>query len=421
MRIWVDLTDVISHARYNARPTGIQRVVLELVASLRASGNEITPVCNFNSNPRNLTQLFVAVDETQVGDTVSDRFYKFVHGAGSFRPLEAIKQKLANLAPGLIAYRIAGVDLPALSPSSINPGDAVLFPGAFWERRGQLSWRKAADQQGARVFVVVHDVIAITDPDYAYTDLTKPFMLMFARPVHVITTSQATALALKERSGLPAPVSSTIIRLAHEFQGFERGAAPNRPSPHVSSAVGQKSFALTVGTVEVRKNHERLLSVWANLAKTRTDLPLLVVAGRRGWRAQKALNMLDSANRHGAPYLFLENVSDGDLAWLYANALFSVYPSLMEGWGLPVGESLWFGTPCLSSSVSSMPEVGGELCDYFDPRSEEDMARAIASMLDDPEKIRTCRQAIQSFQLRRWQEVMLDLRNHILTHRALRH
>ena len=72
-----------------------------------------------------------------------------------------------------------------------------------------------------------------------------------------------------------------------------------------------------------------------------------------------------------------ETPSDAELAFLYRNCRFTVFPSLYEGWGLPIGESLWFGKLCIASKTSSMPEVGGDLVDYVDPKDADSLQQAI--------------------------------------------
>jgi glycosyltransferase involved in cell wall biosynthesis len=86
----------------------------------------------------------------------------------------------------------------------------------------------------------------------------------------------------------------------------------------------------------------------------------------------------------GGKVVLLEHPDDAELAALYRGCLFTVFPSLYEGWGLPVSESLAFGKPCLASAATAVPEAGGELARYFDPESVPDALRALRSVLDDP-------------------------------------
>ncbi len=147
-----------------------------------------------------------------------------------------------------------------------------------------------------------------------------------------------------------------MVPLAHEFSAAPRNhAAPEAPSLRTAILGRMGSFALCVGTVEIRKNHARLLKLWASIAREAGEgWPKLVVAGKAGRRAGEALRDLRRADRE-APYLWIESPTENELIWLYGSTAFTVFPSLAEGWGLPIGESLWFGKPCVASKATSMP------------------------------------------------------------------
>jgi glycosyltransferase involved in cell wall biosynthesis len=116
-------------------------------------------------------------------------------------------------------------------------------------------------------------------------------------------------------------------------------------------------FVLATGTVEPRKNLPRLIEAHAGLA----DAPPLMVAGPRGWEVEQALAGAGERVR------LLGFVSDDDLAALYRLCTVFAYPSLYEGFGLPLAEAMRCGAACLSSNASSLPEVGGDAVVYADP------------------------------------------------------
>jgi glycosyltransferase involved in cell wall biosynthesis len=140
-------------------------------------------------------------------------------------------------------------------------------------------------------------------------------------------------------------------------------------------------YLLYVGTLEPRKNLVRLLEAYA-LAQGGGDLPPLVVAGAKGWFYEEIF--------HTATWLKLEQrviftgfVAEEDLPALYNGALLFVYPSLYEGFGLPVLEAMACGVPVITSNVSSLPEVAGEAGVLISPTDTEALAAAIRSLLDD--------------------------------------
>ena len=93
----------------------------------------------------------------------------------------------------------------------------------------------------------------------------------------------------------------------------------------------------------------------------------------------------------------------------YGRASFTVFPSLAEGWGLPIGESLWFGKPCVASFTTSMPEVGGKLCSYADPSRIETFAPPIIGLVRDAEFYTASAGAIKASRLRTWAQASAEI------------
>ena len=145
--------------------------------------------------------------------------------------------------------------------------------------------------------------------------------------------------------------------------------------------LGAEPYLLILGTREPRKN---VMLVFDMLEQAPELLKShrIVFAGKMGWlEEQHALpRALEPALAEGR-ILFTGFVSDYRKYVLLAGAQATIYPSLFEGFGLPVLESLSAGTPCVASWSSSIPEVGGDLCSYFDPLSASDMHRAVTAML----------------------------------------
>ena len=151
----------------------------------------------------------------------------------------------------------------------------------------------------------------------------------------------------------------------------------------------EKDYILFVGTLQPRKNIERLIEAFSRL-KTKdlglkTDLELVIV-GKKGWMYEE---ILEAPRKYGIEdkVLFLENVTDEELPVFYKNALCFVLPSLYEGFGLPILEAMKYGCPVVTSNVSSLPEAGGDAAVYFDPQNVQDIAEKINKVISD-EKLR---------------------------------
>jgi len=137
-------------------------------------------------------------------------------------------------------------------------------------------------------------------------------------------------------------------------------------------------YVLFVSTIEPRKDHLTLLRAVAAIPSA----PLLVLAGGMGWRCKDIMAQIRSHERAGR-VRYLGRVADEWLPSLYSGAVLSVYPSLYEGFGLPVLEAMSCGCPVLCSDSSSLPEVGGDAATYFRAGDCEDLARRLAELLND--------------------------------------
>ena len=141
-----------------------------------------------------------------------------------------------------------------------------------------------------------------------------------------------------------------------------------------------KQYMLYVGQQSDYKNIKRLAASHQKLRQQYPDFGL-VLAGSLNASAQQ--NKAYFASKHYKGVVFTDFVSDEQLNWLYAHAAVYVFPSLMEGFGLPGLEAMAHGLPLVSSNATSLPEIYGKAARYFDPFSIDDMVQAIATVLSD--------------------------------------
>lgn len=270
---------------------------------------------------------------------------------------------------------------------------------------------------GGEVVQFMHDLIPHLAPQFFPTDHVSSHR-QFLDDARLYTSrffcvSHSTEDDLRTLTFRTTP-RITTIPLAHEFAGFQRGQRNVAASSREVLAFTQKhTYVLCVGTIEIRKNGARLLKAWQNVLKQQSmrtaPPPHLVFAGKLGWQIQEFLEVL-----HGDPDLaqhvtLLSNCTDQDLAHLYEHCLFSVYPSLYEGWGLPVGESAWFQRLCLASASSSIPEVCGDLMIYFNPEDVIDLTLKLNHLIENPAIVADKEEAIGQAHLRTWQSVARDV------------
>jgi glycosyltransferase involved in cell wall biosynthesis len=143
-----------------------------------------------------------------------------------------------------------------------------------------------------------------------------------------------------------------------------------------------RPYVLAVGSIEPRKNLDMALDVWAALPAGLRHAFEFVIAGPEGWRAAHTIRRLQS-QPEGVRYLGY--VPEADLPGLTAGAELLFYPSLYEGFGLPVAQAMACGVAVLTSNVSALPETAGEGALYADPRSPAELGAALERLLASPE------------------------------------
>jgi glycosyltransferase involved in cell wall biosynthesis len=187
------------------------------------------------------------------------------------------------------------------------------------------------------------------------------------------------------RTDLVQRVPSTAKRaLVVALAASEQFADPDakRAAAAVAARHGiARPYVLAAGTLEPRKNLLRLLAAWAALDDDQRDAFELVLVGPVGWEAQEIVQAAQAARIVVAGY-----VPDDELAALYAGCELFCYPSLYEGFGLPVLEAMKAGAPVLTSNVSSLPEVAGDAAALVDPLSVDAMSGEISRLLGDAQE-----------------------------------
>jgi glycosyltransferase involved in cell wall biosynthesis len=231
--------------------------------------------------------------------------------------------------------------------------------------------------------VTLHDVIVtwhegdLDDPFVRYARAVTPRVVRDADLI--LTVSEWSANDIAARFG----VDRKKIRIAWNgvHPDFLQGAPPGAGDAARKRHAGGRPYLFAIGAPLERKNTGRLLEAFGRLVQQRSDLPhLLMVSGL----AQHAAKFAELAAKAGCGdgVRFLPYLERSELIGVYAGAELTIYPSLMEGWGIPVIESLALGVPVVTSNTTAMPEAGGEHARYFDPTDVESMTSTIIEALD---------------------------------------
>lgn len=187
---------------------------------------------------------------------------------------------------------------------------------------------------------------------------------------HIIAPTEYTRQEVGKRLG----VSRDKITVTYEAAGV----ASDQLQPYEQPF---KEFILYVGQQSDYKNIKRLGDAHQKLLETHPDLGLILV-GSKNASALKNEAYFNSKNYKNI--LFTGFVDDSQLAWLFKNCRAYVFPSLMEGFGLPGLEAMNYGAPVVSSNATCLPEVYGNAAHYFNPTDSNDIVRAINDILTNP-------------------------------------
>jgi len=194
------------------------------------------------------------------------------------------------------------------------------------------------------------------------------------------------APALKQAAAVLVPSATTRGDLlsAYPIPGLEKRVSVVREGLSAPASAGQlpqgiePGFILAVGTVEPRKNYPRLLDAYRTL-RSRRHVPQLVIAGRAGWAYGDTLRRIQA--EPGVRYL--GHVDEPTLAALYESASVLAYPSLYEGFGLPLLEAMAQGVPAVIGKSGALPELAGGSALEVDPEDVDAIAGALEKLLSD--------------------------------------
>ncbi len=400
--LWIDVTMLIN---WSGHLTGIQRVEYNLAK--RYADQEKVKFFVFHKD----RQLFTEFDFGHIDRRIKELQHKARDTITEVGTDSFVRQILLSakhivkpvLPPASRAYlrrqyhrlrhlrsHIAEPDTPVIFKSE----DTLLILSGDWSDNtfANLIARRRAKTH-FKIVQIVYDMLPAFFPGYFVPDMPGQFSRymekMFSIADGVLTISESTRrdvqAFMKARS--QSPVAVHVFRLGDDFME-QKPVKPDLP-------VQNGKYVLCVCTIEARKNHMLLYYAAREAIHRGEDFPTVVLVGRHGWLANDFLYLIQNDPVLSKKFLFT-NCNDQELAWLYRNCNFTVFPSFYEGWGLMVSESLFYGKFCLSSNTSSMPEIAGKLIDYFSPNDPIAMLEKVQLYQNDPGLLKQKEAAIKT-------------------------
>lgn len=296
-------------------------------------------------------------------------------------------------------HRITGVQRYANEiVSRIESSAEVLVPrngkralGHLWEQtalpflcRRRILWCPSASGPMfyRRQVVTVHDLFALEHPEWYSQSYARWYGVMMTSLIRnalaLIAVSQFTKYRLVQKLGC-APDKITVIHNGLTT-GVSRTASDKIAAARRALRIPPGPYVLSLSSLETRKNLGATLAAWRLLQGRPSTTATLILAGAAPDPAIYAAQKLpiDLPKVHCTGY-----VPEEHLAALYSGASLFVFPSLAEGFGIPLLEAMACGVQCIASSNSSLTEVGGDMVTYVDPLQPSSIATAIEKLLHD--------------------------------------
>lgn len=358
-KIYIDLTTSWHHSGH---PTGIARVEEKALGSLLSVyGTRIVPIV-WNSNSHNYLKLSIS-DAVAFGDMA----------------------KLTQLEASGRAQVIE-------TSGNIEPGRILVFGGA-WIRNGNFiaALRRLKLVAGLNVTLLVHDIIQHVARHMYPGDVADVFSQNLVEMVDCADSFLAYSdVTIRDLSAYLAE-QGEHLKPIHKFRlGDIRSDESEEGEDlldrsELCKSLENEDFVIYVSSLDLRKNHILLVNVWRRLLQQRGNrTPLLLMVGRNMWRGEQIMEMVEAEPKLAQKVKFLQNVNDEELHWLYRKCKFTLYPSLYEGWGLPVAESLAVGKVCIASNSTSTAEIAPELTELLDPYDFRSWVEKVGYFLDNP-------------------------------------
>jgi glycosyltransferase involved in cell wall biosynthesis len=285
--------------------------------------------------------------------------------------------------------------------------DILVCAGCGWAHTNIRAICRVKARSNFRLVLLCYDIIPLLFPQfYKPRDahaFRNYFEIAFPLADLVVLTSHkvaADARAYCDTRGI------TLGRIAVSPLGAD-SVPPSRAVAALPAGLHPGRYALLVSTVEPRKGHRMIYNVWQRLLKE--EIPhstgfKLVFVGRAGWLLDDLIELFAKNCRAENSFHYLPDVDDGTLAALYQHAAFCLYPSIYEGYGLPVFEAFSHGKPVLASNGGALGEIAGDVSPLLDPNDEDAWYRAVKAWILDPGARAPFENAIRQFKHKSWAE-----------------
>lgn len=397
--VFVEVTETIS-VPYT---TGIQRVVREVAKGLvEVTDTDPTLQPRFVVRRHESVPFRLLTDEEQAALSTHPPGGQTGRRADNFGILSPLVRRIGDLSI-VINTRVFFRDMRARKHERQRipeleiphmPAGSIFFDmeGSWYAPVPRSQLLPELRKNGVQIAVFIHDVLPIIHPEWFVENQVTIFKSWFKAHIEnsslIITNTEYTANDLRKVAadfGVTEDLNIAVAPLG--------ATIPNEGTTPVELPPGIDQYLLVVGTLEPRKNQRLVIDAFEELHEKYPNLGLVLV-GKEGWMVSPLVKRIRQHPLLDDRLLWLGGLTDSEVGWLYRNAALSVVPSLYEGFGLPIVESLSYGCPTISSLGGALVEAGGPSVEYFDAESS-DARQQLMSLIERFFEDDTFRQTLQ--------------------------
>ncbi len=429
-RIFVDATYTLC----SGKNSGIERVVRSIIRESRQLSTELIPqlVIAHEGQFYSLSekQLNRLAKPAGVQGNVQSRLPKIYRKLASMVckaiPSRTLRKWILPEAGHLGMFKVPHTlyeyysrSIAVRSAKQITPteNDLFLLPDAYWARRGIWPAVEQAKASGAMIATLLYDLIPITHQEFVHprrTEVFKQYLFKLATKSDLIVAISDT---VRDQVEAYLPKLSGEHKYCEDIRSFELGAELSAAKGKLRSRVtdlfdpeSANTPYLMVATFDPRKNHRYLIDAFDKLWQVKPDAKLCLI-GRIGWMCEDLLIELEKHPMRNKQLFIFHDLTDCELHHCYRNSRGVIFPSIVEGFGLPIVESLWHGQKTFASDTPIHREVGRDDCTYFDLADPQSLVECI---LDWESQLAESKPRLPVRQPVAWSESNLQLFNHCL-------
>lgn len=416
---------------------------IPLSPDLFDAGLTETDLCSFADLPLNrkpchildLTSLTIALESGASFGGIERTLVELAYNIINSRTKDVVFITWKNMIPVIVrpidfmasifSERAASDEPNTINTSKLTKFDTLYFPllgdvifiaGSVWHYDANCDKHKYLVNSGASPVYLVYDLLQIFFPKLVSEKWSARFEAWVTQVIKlssiILVDSKYASREIQQYSRL-----NNIDISSHKIVEIELGdqfmpMALSRKSKNCNKTriTNDCPYVLYVSSISARKNHPFLVDAWSRLeSKIGDQCPELKIVGSKGDGTKALDEVLIATNFANGKVSVLSSVDDNDLINLYDGCLFCVFPSICEGWGLPIAEALSYGKVCLASNATSMTEAGGLLADYFDPNDEVTFLSLVLKYLDEDERTIREREIKQSYKRRDWSATLKQI------------